>query len=371
MNEKILQWLKCLHCEGSELTCSAFKINEDGDVEDGLLSCSCGASYPIVRGVLRMLPSPLSEMLVEDYGWFFKQYESLLKDYFGSMNLGVAQRGQQTSSVKQTAKSFGYEWTQFSRMIEQYEQNFQHYFEGYSTDFFNDKLVLDAGCGTGRHTYYAAKYGAEVVGIDLSRAIDVAYQNNRNNAYTHFIQADLTNLPLKHELFDMVYSLGVLHHLPDPESGFKELLKYAKTGGLMHIYVYGNLENAPRWHRALLSGVTAVRRVTTQMPRPLLKKLSTAFAALCYIGLIIPARVLKTSPLADWAIKNIPLHIYSEYPFYTICNDTLDRFSAPLERRYGRSQVLEWFDRNGLYDVCALGGSGWRVSGRVNSIASV
>jgi hypothetical protein len=99
------------------------------------------------------------------------------------------------------------------------------------------------------------------------------------------------------------------------------------------------------------------------MPRPILKQFCTAVAALCYVGLITPARMLKKSANLRGAAENIPLHRYSELPFYTIYTDTFDRFSAPLEQRYGRDQMLDWFARNGLSDVRVLGGSGWRVSG--------
>jgi len=363
MHLDLLNWLKCIHCGDSMFTCSSFKTGEFGEVEDGILLCSCGASYPIISGVPRMLPTALSEIVLKDYGWFFKQYKDKLGELRGNGNNVIAQNERQTSTVKRTAQSFGYEWSHFSRLLDQYEQNFQHYFEGYSADYFRDKLVLDAGCGSGRHVYYAAKYGAEVIGIDLSKAIDVAYRNNRANARTHFIQADLTNLPLRHELFDIVCSIGVLHHLPDPESGFKGLLKFVKTGGRVFIYVYHRLDDAPRWHRALLAGVTTVRRITTRMPRPLLKMSCTAVAGLCYIGLIIPARILKKSAHLRGIAENIPLHRYSESPYYSIYTDTFDRFSAPLEQRYGRDQILEWFTKNGLSDVRVLGGTGWRVSG--------
>jgi len=369
MHLDLLQWLKCIHCGDSMLACSAFKTSGDGEVEDGLLLCPCGASYPIISGVPRMLPAELSELVVEDHGWFFNQYADVLNERYGSGNHGSAPGEGQSSVVKDTARSFGYEWTEFSRMVEQYERNFQHYFEGYSPDFFRGKLVLDAGCGLGRHSYYAARYGAEVVGIDLSRAIDVAYQNNRAHTRAHFIQADLYHLPLRTGLFDVVYSLGVLHHLPNPESGFHEILRYLKDEGMMLIYVYGNLEDAPSWHRALLAAVTAFRKITTRTPHPLLKRFCVVFAALCYAGLITPARLLKKSGNLRRAAEIIPLHGYSESPFYAIYKDTFDRFSAPLERRYGRNEVLEWFVKNGLSDLRALGGSGWRVSGRKNSVA--
>jgi SAM-dependent methyltransferase/uncharacterized protein YbaR (Trm112 family) len=359
----LLKWLKCINCGNFNLTCSPFKASDAGEVEDGIILCPCGTIYPIISGVPRMLPATLNEIILEDYGWFFKQYEDKLGELGKNGKHSIIRNERQTDTVKRTARSFGYEWSHYSRMLDQYEQNFKSYFEGYSTDFFNNKLVLDAGCGTGRHSYYAAKYGAEVIGIDLSKAIDVAYRNNRANTRAHFIQADLTNLPLRYESFDMVYSIGVLHYTPEPESGFKELLKFVKPDGRILIYVYHKLDEAPRWHQGLLALVTTARRVTTHTPMPVLKTFCTAVAALSYAGLISPARILKKSAGLRGLAKNIPLHAYSEYPFYMIYTDTFDRFSPPLEQRYNRDEVLSWFTGNGLSDINILGGSGWRVSG--------
>jgi SAM-dependent methyltransferase len=359
----LLKWLKCINCGNSELTCSSFKASDSREVEDGIIRCFCGASYPVIGGVPRILPATLSDIVREDHGWFFKQYEDNLRESGKNGNQNIVWNERQTSTIKRTAQSFGYEWSHYSRMLEQYKQNFKSYFEGYSADFFKNKVVLDAGCGTGRHSYYAAKYGAEVIGIDLSKAIDVAYRNNRTNTRAHFIQADLTNLPLRYESFDLVYSIGVLHHLPDPESGFRELLKFVKTGGRILIYVYHKLDEAPRWHRGLLAVVTAMRQVTTRTPRPLLKAFCTVVAASSYAGLITPARILKKSVRLQGIAENIPLHAYAEYPFYFIYTDTFDRFSVPLEQRYSRDQLLPWFTGNGLSDISILGGSGWRVSG--------
>jgi uncharacterized protein YbaR (Trm112 family) len=205
VNLEILDLLTCLCRNNSKLSCVAFKTNEDGEVEDGILVCSCGERYPIISGVPRILPASLRHLLQEDYSWYFKQYASELEATVPIEDSSVMCKDSRAKVIERTSRSFGYEWTQFSRMSSHYEQNFWHYFEGYSPDLFQGKLVLDAGCGSGRHSYYAAKFGAIVVGIDISKAIDVAYQNNRAYRTSHFIQADLNNLPLRYESFDIVF----------------------------------------------------------------------------------------------------------------------------------------------------------------------
>src|SRR5205085_888189 len=114
------------------------------------------------------------------------------------------------------------------------------------------KRVLDAGCGTGRHAHYAASFGAAVVAVDLGPAVEVAARNNVGAASVQVLQSDLYNLPFAPKGFDFIYSLGVLHHLPDPEGAFKNLLRFLKPGGEIVIYVYWQPEGQPL-KRGLLS----------------------------------------------------------------------------------------------------------------------
>lgn len=54
----------------------------------------------------------------------------------------------------------------------------------------------------------------------------------------HLIQSDLTKLPFSEELFDDIFSIGVLHQTPDTEVSFKSLIPYLKPGGRIAIWVY-------------------------------------------------------------------------------------------------------------------------------------
>ena len=80
------------------------------------------------------------------------------------------------------------------------------------------------------------------------------------------VQADAERLPFVEEQFDLVMSIGVLHHLSDPERAFRSLIPFVKPGGWIHIYLYWLPER--RWHRWLLSLVSAGRTVATRLPGP-------------------------------------------------------------------------------------------------------
>lgn len=229
-------------------------------------------------------------------------------------------------------------------------------------EFFRGKLVLDAGCGTGRHAHHAARYGADVVAADLGPAIEVAQRNNAALENVLAVQADLYDLPFADGTFDFAYSLGVLHHLPDPEGAFRELLRVVRPGGDVTIYVYWRRRGPVG--RALLGLVTAARTVTTRLPHPLLHALAYPAALAALILFVTPARLLATVPALRERARGLPLAGYTDYPFMVLVNDQFDRFSAPLERRYTEREVRDWLDREGLTSVYVRPNYGWVAGGR-------
>ena len=105
-----------------------------------------------------------------------------------------------------------------------------------------------SAAGSGRHSFHAAAAGAQVVAVDLGDAIDVARRNLPPSVLT--VQADAEALPFEPGSFDLVMSIGVLHHLPDTERALGSIARYAKPGGHVHVYLYWVPER--RWHRAVL-----------------------------------------------------------------------------------------------------------------------
>lgn len=106
------------------------------------------------------------------------------------------------------------------------------------------RLVLDAGCGNGPYLGIMRQKGATVVGVDLSYAVEVAYEHYGRNEGIHIIQGDVYRLPLTPRAFDVVFCLGVIQHLPRPLDAVRLLLDYVKPGGLV---VLGAYEAVPFW----------------------------------------------------------------------------------------------------------------------------
>jgi SAM-dependent methyltransferase len=262
----------------------------------------------------------------------------------------------------ETALSFGYEWQRFPEMYDQWERQFLDYMQPHGPQFFRGKKVLDAGCGNGRFAYYASKYGAEVWAIDIGPAVEVA-RRNTESVNVQAVQADLHNPPFAFESFDFIYSIGVLHHLPDPEVAFRNLLRFLKPGGEVQIYVYWKPERRPI-KALLLSAVAAARQLTTRLPLAAVHVLAYPAAGAAFLFFVWPYRIMKRVPALESLAEELPMKQYANFPFRVCVNDQFDRLSAPIENRYTRADVQNWLARAALESPVVGENFGWVATGR-------
>jgi 2-polyprenyl-3-methyl-5-hydroxy-6-metoxy-1,4-benzoquinol methylase len=266
---------------------------------------------------------------------------------------------------RRTAESFAYEWQQFGGHRPEWERNFLEYLAPLSPESLRGRLVLDVGCGSGRHSRVAGDLGARVVAADVGDAIDVARERVRPETLT--VQADAEQLPFAPGSFDLVMSIGVLHHLPDTARALRKIAPLAKPGGHVHVYLYWQPEL--RWHRAMLGGVGVARRVTVRLPHRVLRVLCYPIAAVLHVAFVVPQRALRRRSRGRRIAAALPLRTYADYPFGVLVNDQFDRFSAPIEQRFERAEVEAMLRDAGLVDVVVVPNSGWVGSGRVPATA--
>lgn len=325
MKERALEYLACPQCQG-DFSVDATARNGN-DVMEGTLNCvDCTQAFPIRRGVPRLATD------VPD----------------------VEQR---------TAEAFGYEWTNYSELADRYRQQYLDWLRPVTADFFKGKVVLEGGCGKGRHTALAAEFGAkDVVAIDLSDAVDAAFANTRHFDNVHIIQADLNNPPVR-AVFDYAFSIGVLHHLPDPERGFKALVSRLKHGGHISAWVYGREGNG--W---IVHGVTPVREhVTSHMPHGVLDVMSGLITVPLWLG----TKLLYGPSKGKLGPVKLPYGEYLAYiapfPFREQRSIVFDHLVAPVAFYIRREEFAGWFTRAGLSDVVIEqhNGNSWRGFARL------
>jgi len=351
MKRSLLKILICPRCNGS-FNLKIFK-KDRSEILEGLLKCKkCVMWYPIINGIPRMMPlSMINKLLLN--GFLEKHREKIPKT-------GTETRAETEKIKELTSKSFGFQWNVFSEMFVEYEKNFLNYIKPLKPSFFKNKVVLDAGCGSGRHTYYAAKYGAEVVGFDLSDAVEAAYKNCRKFEHVHIVQGDIYNPPFRHE-FDFIMSIGVLHHLPGPKKGFMSLVNLMKKGTTIFVWLYGR---EGRWFKIhVVEGI--IRKITSRMPHRMLYYL-------CYL----PAGIYHSCNLiynflngndATRSLSNyVPFKGYARFPFRVKHADAFDLLATPINNYYTRHEVEQWAMDAKLHDVriSDIEGKSWRLFGR-------
>jgi SAM-dependent methyltransferase len=325
MKRRLLEDLRCPVCaEPLQLA--------NGSLDKGELACvGCGQTWEVRNGVPRLVPPHLVEQ------------------------------------QRRTAAAFAYEWQHFAEMHPEYEAQFLDWIHPIGKDFFRGKRVLDAGCGTGRHAYFAARYGAEeVVGLDLSEAVETARRVLEPFESAEIVQGDLLRPPLRTASegggFDLVYSIGVLHHLPDPYAGFRSLLRFVRTGGTLAVWVYGFENNG-----FVRNAVEPLRRVSTKVPPPLLRGLAWPLGA-AFHGL---AKGVYR-PLAGTSVgAALPLNQYmasvANFSFRQNYSIVFDQLVAPTAAYIKGPELRSWFDESGLEDVVISHrhGNSWRGQGRL------
>jgi len=235
--------------------------------------------------------------------------------------------------------SFSYEWNRhsYTQLDTPYSNESERTFRektGFHPEDVKDKLVLDVGCGMGRFTDVVSRWGGKVVGIDLSLAVEAAHANLGGRANVRILQADLFHLPFPPETFDIVYSIGVLHHTPDCEKAFRQLPKFLKPGGKIAVWVYGPMES---WERF----ASVYRRFTVKMPPRLLH-------ALCYVA--IPWYYVCRLPLVGSRLHTLfPVSSHPKARWRVL--DTFDWYSPRYQSKHAYPEVYRWFISEGLVDI--------------------
>jgi len=357
MRERLLDLLRCPTCV-ARLDLETFATRGD-QIVDGALRCPvCRTVYPIIDHIPRMLPEDLAGEMRRQNAAFFARYPGLLPSSSAGDTAGEA-----TRALRRTFRSFSFQWNTFGDMYGFWEQNFLDYVFPLKAGFFRGKLGCDAGCGFGRHLHHATRFGAEMVGLDLSEAVLAAYRNNARSQWTHVVQGDIYRPPFAPGTFDFVYSIGVLHHLPDPEGAFRALAPYVKPDGTLFAWIYGPRGGVSEAATRLL------RRFTTRMDYRLLYALCVTIAAGLRMFSHYPYRVLSRIPALRRLAARLPIHDHARYPFRVVVADAFDRLSVPLVRYYTASELRGWIASAGLVDGQVVrryrNNESWRVFGRV------
>lgn len=139
---------------------------------------------------------------------------------------------------------FGYEWDRYATIVPEYEEQFRRWLPFFSREHWRGKRFLDVGCGMGRNSFWPMKYGASsgaAVDVD-ERSLAAASENLEEYAAMKVRNCSAYDLPWHNE-FDIVFSIGVIHHLEFPEKALEAMVRATRLGGQVAIWVYGRENN--------------------------------------------------------------------------------------------------------------------------------
>ena len=147
---------------------------------------------------------------------------------------------------------FGYEWSIYSEILPEYEKQFRRWTVHIGPVEWKGRTFLDVGCGMGRNSYWPMTYGAAGgTAIDVDKR-SLAAARLTLKQYPRVSVEERSAYDIGYEnIFDIVFSIGAIHHMEYPEKALNHMVRAARPGGKVLIWVYG-LENN-RWIVSMLN----------------------------------------------------------------------------------------------------------------------
>lgn len=304
MTPELVQWICCPACKG-DLALTATKTSELG-IEEGSLACAgCGQTYPVTCGVPRFVRSD---------------------GYVGS---------------------FSFEWNRWGRVqfdpangTTESEDTFIEKTR-FQPDDLRGKLVLDVGCGAGRFLDVASRWGARVIGVDFSFAVEASQRNLAARGNVDVIQADVFALPFRDHTFDVIFSIGVLHHTRDTREAFLNLPRLLKNEGQIAVWLYYYTD-------ALYSRATDFwRAIFSRVP-------SRLAYAWCWMLVVLFSGLFQSKLMQRPPFWHLPrvLPVNTHRDFHWRVLDTFDWWTPRYQDKdCSPARVVGWFKEAGLRGI--------------------
>jgi SAM-dependent methyltransferase len=304
MRKELLNYLICPTCSlsferiGSELKCR-----------------QCGANYPIVNDIPRIVPR--NGNYTDSFGYQWNLYARTQLDSYSGLPISEDRLYQASSWPKN----------------------------------LNGELILEAGCGAGRFTEVLVKNGATIISLDYSNAVEANLKNNGAHQNLHIFQGDILNLPLRKNSFDRVICLGVLQHTADPDSAFKSLAAMVKPGGHLVIDIY-----AARW-TAIIGWQYLLRPFTSRLPKKILYNMLRII-----VPILFPIAYLLSNTLGRVGRKLMPIPEYSFLGLSYRINqtwsllDSFDIYAPRYDQPRSKKNVEKWYADHNFSKVVVFDG---------------
>jgi SAM-dependent methyltransferase len=266
---------------------------------------------------------------------------------------------------RKTAQAFASSWNNLDLgSIYTFEQ-FLDWINPLEEKDITGKKVLELGCGNASLMVHCAQLKPEkITGVDLGDSVIAAEMNLKHFSASgwELIQDDLINY-YNEAGYDIVYCIGVLHHLKKPFEGLRSVVKNTKNGGRFHCWVYAKEGNA-----IIIYIVDPIRKLASKLPWWVNKYLIAT-------PLIIPyffyAKALYFFKMLGVTLSFLPLYEYSLWiakrEFYFFRHVAFDQLVTPQTQYISNEEIQKWLleipDIHSTYIIMRNGNS-WKFGGK-------
>lgn len=260
-----------------------------------------------------------------------------------------------------TAEAFATSWNNLPVGSVYTFSQFEDWFEPLNKIHIKDKHILELGCGNASLLIHLVKWQpASITGVDLGDSVLAAQTNMQNTGYNNFRieKSDLTEYKSE-DKFDLVFSIGVLHHLKEPFKGFLSVINNTKPAGRFHCWVYAKEGNA-----MIRYVVDPIRKIVSHFPWWLIKYfIATPLSFLFY---------LYAHTIVKLKLSFSPLYMYSKWitkrEFMFFRHVAFDQLVTPQTTYIDKKMIENWLnlderiDKSKIYIIFRNGNS-WKFGG--------
>ena len=266
---------------------------------------------------------------------------------------------------KRTASAFAQSWNNLPEGSVYTKDQFLDWLEPVSEEQVRNKTVLELGCGNGSLLVHMLDWNpAQLTGVDLGDSVRAARNNLDSLGKGNWVvrQNDLTTFDSGG--CDLVYCIGVIHHLREPVKGFEALVRNVKPGGAFHGWVYAREGNG-----VIVWLVDPLRKIACRFPWWFNKyMIATPLAAPFFLY----AHALR---LFRWApgVRLLPLFDYCQWiakrEFAFFRHVAFDQLVTPQTVYIRKETIEDWMrshpdvDEKSCY-VHMRNGNSWKFGGR-------
>ncbi len=265
------------------------------------------------------------------------------------------------SKDSKTATAFAQSWNDLPKGSVYTQDQFEDWLDPNQRKDISGKCVLELGCGNGSLLTHVAEWEPRYLeGVDLGDSVESARENMISTKCKNWkiTQADI--ISYRGNGFDFVYCIGVLHHMKNPEEGFKAVVGAIKPGGRFHCWVYGDEGNF-----VVKSFIDPLRQIVCHLPWWIIKY---AIAFPLSLLLFIISKLART--FENYKLKKLfPMHSYlkwiSSYDFKFHHHVVCDQLVSPQTTYINKATIEQWLGEQSLENryIISRNGNSWKFGG--------